>query len=318
MTEWLFLTLLALGFLFAIGLSLAFFVTRARKKKLFSAYGRGSFFEYSWAHVPIENELKTHLPVHYRLEGPKNKPLVILVHGLGANLNCWRRVFPLLKDHFQVLAFDLPGFGLTPDPEHFFAKQPEKVTQLLVDLLEKLKVKKPAHLIGNSLGGLLSLVLMEKFPSSFERAILINPALSRKLVRLPIYKFAYLAGPIANLLNRATLSWLYSRTLSKPRDLEPEVLDHLALNYLKNPDGIISFAHYVRIIEEQGIPEVDYSKCVFLFSGGDRVVTAPHQKRIHRFFPDAKIIFHPSGGHQLQEDEPQWLSEQVTEFFLSS
>ena len=306
------LSLVGLVFVFA------WIIIRRRRSFKDPLDQQGSFFEYSWIHLPIENELKTHLPLHYRLEGDPEKPLVILIHGLGANLNCWRRMIPLLKDHFQVLAFDLPGFGLTPNPDHFFGNHPDQLTDLVITLLDKLQLKQPAYLVGNSLGGLISLFLMERYQNQFSKALLINPALSRKLVKLKLYKFLWMAGPVARVLNQGSLAWLYARTLAKPQDLEPEVVEHLAKNYVRNPAGIQSFARYVRLIQDQGVPEVDYSNCLFLFSGGDRVVTTPHQERIHRFFPKAKTLFHPSGGHQFQEDEPQWLNEQVKSFFLSS
>lgn len=295
-----------------------FILIRRRKSFVDPLKQKGSFLEYSWVHVPTNNELKTHLPVHYRLEGDPQKPLLILIHGLGANLNCWRRVIPLLKDDFHVLAFDLPGFGLTPNPDHFFGEHPEELTELVVALKKRLGLSGQAYLMGNSLGGLLSLSLMEHHHEHFEKALLINPALSRKLVKLKLYKLLWLANPIARILNQGALAWLYARTLAKPQDLEPEVLDHLAMNYVRNPAGIRSFAKYVRLIQDQGVPEINYSNCLFLFSGGDRVVTSPHQKRIHRFFPKAQTVFHPSGGHQFQEDEPSWLNEQVKNFFLSS
>lgn len=309
-----------ISFLSLIGMIalFVFILIRRRNSSARPLEQKGSFFEYSWVHVPIDNELKTHLPVHYRLEGDPEKPLIILIHGLGANLNCWRRIIPLLKDHFHVLAFDLPGFGLTPNPDHFFGDHPDQLTELVVTLMDRLELKGPAYLMGNSLGGVISLSLMEKYQSHFSKALLINPALSRKLVKLQLDRYIWLASPIARILNRGALAWLYARTLAKPQDLEPEVVDHLAKNYVRNPAGIRDFARYVRLIQDQGVPQVDYSNCLFLFSGGDRVVTSPHQQRISKFFPHARTVFHPSGGHQFQEDEPDWLNQELTRFFLSS
>lgn len=310
---------------FALGLAvlaaLTYFILQLRKKQfdvLKEISSQKSLYEYSWAHLSTPMDSKAHLPVHYRLEGDSHKPLVVLIHGLGANLNCWRRLFPLLKTHFQVLAFDLPGFGLTPDPNHYFARNPDQLSPLIFQLIEGLKHKGPVHLIGNSMGGILSLSMMETHPDRVGKSFLINPALSRKLVRLRLYRWAFLAGPLSKILNRRILSFFYSRTLSKPKDLELEVLNHLSRSYLQNPEGLRSFALYVKMIEEQGIPDVDYSKCLFLFSGGDKVITAPHRKRTEKFFPRANRLFHPSGGHQLQEDEPEWLSEEIKKFILSS
>lgn len=304
-----FFVLVLLFFLFGLGLFL--FIRRQAPE-----YEKNAF-DFSKVDLFLD-ETKT-LSVHYRLEGSARNPLIILIHGLGANLNCWRRLFPLLTQDFRVLAFDLPGFGLTPNPDSIYGENSDSLSQLVTALLEALKLDhRPTYLVGNSLGGVIALSLMEKEPKRFKKAFLINPALSRKLVKLKLHRHLWLARPIARLVNRSALAWLYARTLSKPKQLEPDVLDHLAQNYIRNPSGVRNFARYVGLIEKQVVPELDYTHCLFLFSGEDRVVTPSHHKRIQKLFPHANILFHPVGGHQFQEDEPEWLSQQIKKFFLSS
>lgn len=48
---------------------------------------------------------------HHR-EG-SGEPLV-LIHGLGSRWQLWQPVLPLLRDAFDVVALDLPGFGASP------------------------------------------------------------------------------------------------------------------------------------------------------------------------------------------------------------
>ena len=147
-----------------------------------SALSDSKNFEYSWAHVPLKNDPTNHLPVHYRLEGDSTLPVLVLIHGLGANINCWRRLIPEVKTDFRVLALDLPGFGLTPNPESYFGESPENLGDLVIDLLEHLKITEPVYVMGNSLGGLLTLAMLERIPTRIRKILLINPALSRKLV----------------------------------------------------------------------------------------------------------------------------------------
>ncbi len=313
MRRWIFLIIASLSIISLIfGLVVMFFRRRENGMPFTSP------IEHSKIPISYGEPQESELDVHYRLEGDPENPLLILVHGLGANLNCWRRVFPYLTKDFQVLAFDLPGFGLTPNPNDYFGEHPDQLVELTIALIKKLNLKTPAHLAGNSMGGVISLALMESHPELFKSAFLINPALSRKLAVLKMDRLLWLAEPLSRVLNRGSLLWLYSRTLAKPELLEPQVLDHLARNYIGNPSGIRNFARYIRLIQEQSVPQIDYANCMFLFSQGDRVVTLQHQKRISKFFPHAKSIYHPTGGHQFQEDEPEWLSHEMTEFFLSS
>jgi pimeloyl-ACP methyl ester carboxylesterase len=101
--------------------------------------------------------------IHYLVEG-KGAP-VLLIHGLhsSAEMN-WKLsglVAELAKDH-QVIAPDLPGHGRSDKP----AKEDAyglRVVDDVVLLLDHLKVKK-AHVVGYSLGGMVAVKLMAKYP----------------------------------------------------------------------------------------------------------------------------------------------------------
>src|SRR6185369_8940265 len=48
--------------------------------------------------------------VHAGREHAGNGPPILLVHGFCASVFSWRYVLPELAKHFEVIAFDLPGF----------------------------------------------------------------------------------------------------------------------------------------------------------------------------------------------------------------
>ena len=82
-------------------------------------------------------------------------PVVLLIHGLGADHEDWRRVVPLLADTFRVLVVDLPGFGSTP---------PLAAPRGLVDYaeavwgaLQALGVHQVDALVGHSMGGAVAI-----------------------------------------------------------------------------------------------------------------------------------------------------------------
>ena len=55
--------------------------------------------------------------VHYRDEGPRNAPAVVLVHANFASLLGWEPWAEALKDSYRVIRFDMTSHGLTgPDP----------------------------------------------------------------------------------------------------------------------------------------------------------------------------------------------------------
>jgi pimeloyl-ACP methyl ester carboxylesterase len=54
--------------------------------------------------------------VFYREAGPKDAPVVLLLHGFPTSSFQYRELIPLLADRYRVIAPDLPGFGFTEVP----------------------------------------------------------------------------------------------------------------------------------------------------------------------------------------------------------
>ena len=116
-------------------------------------------------------------PIHYReWPGPTGGPRFVCVHGLGgSNLN-WALVAPALAELGPVLAPDLAGFGLTPLARHGTGVAAN--WQLLGSLLQQLELS-PVILVGNSMGGMLSLIQAAHDPRSVEALVLVDAAFPR-------------------------------------------------------------------------------------------------------------------------------------------
>jgi pimeloyl-ACP methyl ester carboxylesterase len=57
----------------------------------------------------------------YREAGPKDAPVVLLLHGFPTSSHMFRNLIPALAERYHVVAPDLPGFGFSdvPDPREF-------------------------------------------------------------------------------------------------------------------------------------------------------------------------------------------------------
>src|SRR4051812_21587145 len=49
--------------------------------------------------------------VFYREAGPKNAPVVLLLHGFPSSSHMYRNLIPQLAGRYRVIAPDYPGFG---------------------------------------------------------------------------------------------------------------------------------------------------------------------------------------------------------------
>lgn len=110
---------------------------------------------------------------HYDLTGPKNAPVVVLIHGLGLRRACWQWQVPVLSGQYQVLTYDLWGHGDSPAaPETpslaVFASQ-------LADLLDDLGIEEAA-IAGFSMGGMICRRFAMDYPNRASAlAILHSP-----------------------------------------------------------------------------------------------------------------------------------------------
>ena len=111
-------------------------------------------------------------PVHYLDFGGAGRP-VVMVHGLaGAAIN-WMAVGPQIARTHRALAIDLAGFGQTPlfGRAATVAANAELVHEFLVKV-----VAEPAVLIGNSMGGYISILEAGAHPDAVHSLVLVDPA----------------------------------------------------------------------------------------------------------------------------------------------
>lgn len=79
------------------------------------------------------------IDLFYREAGPKDAPVVLLLHGFPTSSHMYRNLIPALADRYRVIAPDYPGFGQSaaPDRERFaytfdhYAALIEKLTETL-------------------------------------------------------------------------------------------------------------------------------------------------------------------------------------------
>ena len=99
---------------------------------------------------------------------------LLLVHGFGASIGHWRKNIPILAAAgYRVYALDLLGFGGSDKPPLDYTV--EVWVELLRDFHAEY-IQQPTVFVGNSIGALLSLMVVAKYPEISAGAILINCA----------------------------------------------------------------------------------------------------------------------------------------------
>jgi hypothetical protein len=69
------------------------------------------------------------LTIHYQDTGPRDAPVLVLLHGFGSSLQTWDVWAAKLELNYRVIRLDLPGFGLTgPSPLHDYSEANDLAT----------------------------------------------------------------------------------------------------------------------------------------------------------------------------------------------
>ncbi|HTH52514.1 MAG TPA: alpha/beta hydrolase [Edaphobacter sp.] len=97
------------------------------------------------SHTSIRRVQADGVNVFYREAGPKDAPVVLLLHGYPTSSFQYRELIPRLADRYRVIAPDLPGFGFTEVPEARGYKYTfEALAKTILAFTEALSLKKYA------------------------------------------------------------------------------------------------------------------------------------------------------------------------------
>jgi pimeloyl-ACP methyl ester carboxylesterase len=114
-------------------------------------------------------------PVHYLdFGGPANAPAIVCVHWLGGSAVNWSAIAPLLTDRFRLLAPDLAGHGLT---QSLGRGTDVMANRALLHRFIQSVPGAPVILMGNSMGGMISLIEAIAAPDAVAGLVLLDPAL---------------------------------------------------------------------------------------------------------------------------------------------
>jgi pimeloyl-ACP methyl ester carboxylesterase len=161
--------------------------------------------------------------MHYRDEGPKDGPVVVLLHANFSNLLDWEPWVQALKDRYRVIRFDLTSHGLTgPDPtDDYTLARTLKLTSGFIDALALERVT----LAGTSLGGTIAIHYSAANPQRVERLILLSPGSlegKERRARGGVPKAGYI---LTSILPRALPKFMLSSGYGDPARLPEAQVD---------------------------------------------------------------------------------------------
>ncbi len=114
----------------------------------------------------------------YMESGKADGPVVLLLHGIGANSFYWRYQYKALGERWRVVAWNAPGYLLT---DNLKKERPtcDDYADALAAFADAVGVAKAA-LVGNSFGSAVAQCYAHRFPGRVERMVLSGTSVGSK------------------------------------------------------------------------------------------------------------------------------------------
>jgi pimeloyl-ACP methyl ester carboxylesterase len=109
------------------------------------------------------------IEIYYEEHGDRAAEPVLLIMGQGVTIPLWVRQIPALEERYHVVSFDNRGTGRTSQPEGPYTM--EQMSDDAVALLDHLGIES-AHIIGQSMGGMIAQYLALRYPDRVRSLVL--------------------------------------------------------------------------------------------------------------------------------------------------
>ena len=111
--------------------------------------------------------------IHYEVTGKSGATPVLMIQGLGASKNAWNLQRIAMATRFRIISFDNRGAGRSDKPT-----EPFTLEQMADDALAVLNAAgiETAHVVGASMGGVISQIVAVKYPQRVRSLTLVCTA----------------------------------------------------------------------------------------------------------------------------------------------
>jgi pimeloyl-ACP methyl ester carboxylesterase len=249
----------------------------------------------------------------YMEVGPKNAPVLLLAHGVGANSMHWLYQYPVLGQRYRVIAWNAPGYMLT---DNLVTEEPtcKDYADAMNDFLASLGIEK-VSLFGNSIGSLMSQCFAGTYPQKVSKMILTGtligepqaPEAQKKAIiegRQQSIKdggYSFGSGRVAALVGKNTT--------------EDKLTVLRGVLRATNPRGYMQAIRFAVNADSRTLaPKLTMP--VLIIVGGEDQVTPPNRNAylLKPLLAKVKLLELPNVGHLPEFEVPDVVNKAVLEF----
>ena len=257
--------------------------------------------------------------VHYRLEGPQDAPLVVLIHGFSLPSFIWDPyIEPLIRSGYRVLVYDNYGRGFSDRPAGPY--NADLFDRQLDELLGALAPDAQVDLLGYSMGGAIATIFSARHPKQVRSLILMAPA---GLGMSNNNQSEWITKPLIGdwFIRLFGLKLFHDRAADAAKSTENPA------NFLARSDRQMEFRHYgdallstLRHFPLTGA-EKEYAETgtssrpvMVIWGEADNTVPFSNAKRLMELMPHAKLYSFPKIGHEIGTAKPDLVIKLLIDF----
>lgn len=254
---------------------------------------------------------------YFQIDGPLDAPPIMLLHGVGLDLNMWTLQVEALAEQFKVIRYDMLGHGQSSDPSGDrcladFVRQLEALMAFL-DL-------PAATLVGFSMGGLIAQSFAVARPDRLMRLVLMNTVYNRT----PAQRQAVLqrveqveAEGVASTVEAAIARWFSS---SFQRD-HAKVVDTIRQRLHRNDrDAYLKAYRTFATAEEQPPQALGKVHCPTLVVTGELDVGSTPEMAygLGQCIPGAEVVIMAGQRHMAPVEAATQMNQILLDFLTAS
>lgn len=257
---------------------------------------------------------------HVRDEGPRNAPVLVLIHGSNASLFTWSPWVARLKNDFRVVTMDMPGHGLTGAvPSNDYSQK--AMVAFVKQVTDKLGLAAFA-IGGNSMGGGIAARFAETYPARVTHLILVDAAgmkvdqgdkipLAFKLARIPVLNQILLYITPRKLVVEGLNDAIVHKDIITNRMID-QYWDFARMAGTRRAT-MLRFQSGWDLYVANHIKQVKASTLI-LWGADDHLIPVAAAHKFAAAIQGAKLVIYPHTGHIPQEEVPDQSAAAVRAF----
>ncbi|MEM5518877.1 alpha/beta hydrolase [Henriciella sp. AS95] len=262
--------------------------------------------------------------IHFTDAGPRDAPVVILLHGFASSAHTWSHWQARLDDTYRVIAVDLPGHGLSRVPDTDKVSR-EYYVDTVSALADELGLETFA-IAGSSMGGGVAWNVALAHPDRVDALVLVDASgwpmsaedkksapLVFKLLRFSLVRALIKDLDVSRLIEDGLKDSFTDRTL-----VTPEMVDrysafsrapgHRAALLQLSADAPASQTATREQLAAISVPTL------ILWGEDDKVIPVSHARRFDEAIAKSVLITYPGTGHLPQEERAEESASDVLAF----